>query len=170
MKKTLRIIKFLSINAVLTATVIYILAYYRVSDIYYTFCIYVPVLIQLISGKNLFYELNNINRRIQTGIMIISGFQINKLFLISRDDEYEMSDLYLRDEPWDLIQILIIYYLILILSEWFLSYNKVVNSNKSQVVNSISNKMDIIKVLSNLRKEGKISSELFEEEIEKLTK
>lgn len=167
MKKILRIIIFLFVNAALTLGSMLILAYFRVSDVYYPFCIYLPVLLQLVFGNNLFYPLNNINRRILTGIMILSGFVLNKFFLISEDDYYKLSDLYFDDPDWDLLNILIIYYLILILSEWFLSFNKV-GKIESKSGLPISNKNDVLKVLLRLRKERKITSEDFEEEIEKL--
>ena len=79
----------------------------------------------------------------------------------------KLSDLYFDDPDWDLLNILIIYYLILILSEWFLSFNKV-GKIESKSGLPISNKNDVLKVLLRLRKERKITSEDFEEEIEKL--
>lgn len=170
MKKPKQIISFLFINALLTGSSIYLLKNFRLNDIYFTICIYVPVLIQLILGKNLLFDLNNTFTKVVVGIMIIIGFVLNSLFLKSEDiDGEDVRELYLNNEASDLIYILVIYYLILIFTEWILSNNNSKIKNDFENINN-SSKIDNIKLLLNLRKEGEILAEHFEEEIEKLIK
>jgi hypothetical protein len=171
MKPIKTVIKYLFINAVLTVLLLIALIFLEEYDIVgesiVPLAIFIPIIIRLFMKQYMTFNIPIEKYKISTGIILL-GLLVIYILVIEWLGYFTSSyGISLGNAEETLFAMLVFSYILIVVVEWSFGYSPYKKTVSISEAKKVINR-DRLELLTELRKDKKLTSEQFEEEINKL--